>query len=86
MTLLEMIKKGEGVSATLKEERYKVGPKIMGDIEVAEDIIKDLKDIEASQPSWGSLSANVMKKMDSALVKNNFNDVLTLAQTLDILT
>ena len=86
MTLLEMIKKWEGVCATLKEERYKVGPKIMGDIEVAEDIIKDLKDIEASQPSWGSLSANVMKKMDSALVKNNFNDVLTLAQTLDILT
>jgi len=84
MTLLEMIKKWERVKTTLEEERNKVGPRIMSDIEVAEDIIKDLRSMTKSI-SMVELKMKVLQKMDTELGYDNIENVFKLSRVLEML-
>ena len=86
MTLEEMITKWERIKSRIEEDSFKVGPRIKGDIEVAGDIIRDLRSIEEHHESPQKLSyvlkQKVLEKMHKTIDSNNFNDVLTLSHVL----
>ena len=85
MTLLEMIKKWEGVKSTLEEERNKVGPRIMGDIEVANDILKDLHSL-SEYVSEENIREKVLKKMDEEAEKYEYGSLEMLARVYSIMS
>ena len=92
MTLLEMIKKWEGVKDSLAKPG--IGNiRIQGDIDVAEDIIKDLKSIakenlanETPQKISYRVKISVLKEMERALDQKCYDDVRTLAHTLSLIS
>lgn len=84
MTLLKMIKKWEGVKNNLMKPGMG-NIRIQGDIDVADDIIKDLKSIEDQQPSWVTIRDKIMKKIDVEIGYEHYTEVLSLAQALQIL-
>ena len=91
MTLLEMIKKYEGVKSDLEMQQCRVPPKIEGlydigdGINVTEHVLRDLKSIRYQQPSWVTVRVKIMKKIDKALESDDPESALKLAQTLSIL-
>ena len=91
MTLLEMIKKWERMRDRLEE--YGDVPKVKCDIEVAEDVIKDLKCIEKEnlanetpQKISYKVKISVLKEMERALDQKCYDDVHTLAHTLSLIS
>jgi len=86
MTLLEMIKKYEKVITELEKKRPEYPPDhLSAQIETMSCIVKDLKSIRDQQPSWVTVRDKIMKKMDVEIGCERYADVLTLAQTLNIL-
>jgi len=84
MTLLEMIKKWEGVKDNLEKQRLP-GTRIEGDIDVADDILKDLKSIRDQQPSWVTIRVKVLTQINKAINNDDPDGAYTWTQVLSML-
>lgn len=84
MTLLEMIKKWEGVKDDLEKQNLP-GTRIKGDIEVAEDIIKDLKSV-SEYISEENVRTKILKKMLGELDSYEFGKLEVLAHVYSTLS
>ena len=90
MTLLEMIKKYEGIKGELEKSQYKVPPKmeslcgISDGIEITNHILKDLRSI-LKDTSEITIHNTILEKLSLALEKGHFDDALKLSQMLSMI-
>jgi uncharacterized phage protein gp47/JayE len=79
-----MIKKWEKVKGTLEKERDEHSVDVMSDVEVADDVLKDLRGI-LKDNSEISIRNMILKKLRRAIEKDNIDDAVNLSHVLNMI-
>jgi len=84
MELSTMINKWEKAKERLNEESYRFVPSIVSDVEVVDDVLRDLRALK-SNTSILSIQNKLLSDANKQLDKHNYNDVMTLIHIFTML-
>jgi len=84
MEINTMINKWERTKERLNEECNRFAPNVMSDVEVADDVLRDLHALK-DNASILSIQNKLLSVANKQLNKHNYNDVMTLIHIFTML-